>query len=116
MRFHTSQFTVNAMLPLSRQNAYRERYKRLRPGWRTSGEELEALVRGRLAPQARVLDLGCGRGGVMELFWREALLAVGLDPDYASLVEHRAARGEHPFDRLRARPEQSAASSRGTRS
>ncbi|MBF8283890.1 MAG: hypothetical protein HW378_2805, partial [Anaerolineales bacterium] len=33
------------MLPLSKQNAYRERYKALRPGWRTSGEEFEALTR-----------------------------------------------------------------------
>jgi ubiquinone/menaquinone biosynthesis C-methylase UbiE len=37
-----------------------------------------------------VLDLGCGRGGVMELFWRDVRLAVGLDPDLASLREHRA--------------------------
>ncbi len=77
------------MLPLSRQNAYRERYKALRPGWRTSGEEFEALTRQHIGPGARVLDLGCGRGGVMELFWREVKLSVGLDPDHASLVEHR---------------------------
>ena len=77
------------MLPLSKQNAYRERYKALRPGWRTSGEEFEALTRQHIGPGARVLDLGCGRGGVMELFWREVRLSVGLDPDHASLVEHR---------------------------
>jgi SAM-dependent methyltransferase len=77
------------MLPLSRQNAYRERYKKLRPGWRTSGEEFEALTRTHVGPEARVLDLGCGRGGVMELFWRDVKFAVGLDPDRASLVGHR---------------------------
>jgi SAM-dependent methyltransferase len=52
-----------------------------------------------------VLDLGCGRGGVLELFWRDAKLAAGLDPDTPSLSEHRAPRmpavrgvGEHiPF-------------------
>jgi len=77
------------MLPLSKQNAYRERFKKLRPGWRTSGEEFEGLTRKHIGPGARVLDLGCGRGGVMELFWREAQLVVGLDPDHASLVEHR---------------------------
>jgi len=80
------------MLPLNKQNAYRERYKRLRSGWRTSGEEFEALTRSHITPQSRVLDLGCGRGGVMELFWQEVNLAVGLDPDYASLVEHRVRR------------------------
>jgi SAM-dependent methyltransferase len=82
------------MLPLARQNAYRERYKALRPGWRTSGEVFEALIRQHIGPGARVLDLGCGRGGVMELFWREVRLSVGLDPDHTSLVDHRA--HEHP--------------------
>jgi SAM-dependent methyltransferase len=78
------------MLPLSRQNEYRQRYKRLRPGWQPSGEVFEALVRRHLSPPARVLDLGCGRGGVMELFWRQVRLAIGLDPDLQSLREHRA--------------------------
>lgn len=78
------------MLPLDRQNAYRERYRRLRPDWRTSGERLESLVRLYVTTSSAVLDLGCGRGGVMERLWPEARLAVGLDPDYASLASHRA--------------------------
>jgi len=78
------------MLPLSKQNAYREQYKRQRPHWRTSGEVLEALTRQHLTPTARVLDVGCGRGGVMELFWREVQVSVGLDPDLTSLRERRA--------------------------
>jgi len=79
------------MLPLDRQNAYRERYKRRHPGWQPSGAIFEALVRRTLTPESRVLDLGCGRGGVMEMFWREVRLPVGLDPDLASLREHRTA-------------------------
>src|SRR5712692_5155483 len=78
------------MLPLDRQNQYRERYRRHNPGWKPSGTEFEALTRQHLSPESRVLDLGCGRGGVMELFWRQARLAVGLDPDLPSLREHRA--------------------------
>ncbi len=78
------------MLSLERQNRYRERYKRQRPGWRPSGEVFEALVRKRFAAGMRVLDVGCGRGGVIELLWREAGLPVGVDPDLASLREHRA--------------------------
>jgi SAM-dependent methyltransferase len=78
------------MLSLDRQNRYREEYKRRRPGWRPSGEVFEALVRQRFAPGMRVLDVGCGRGGVIELLWREAGLPVGVDPDLASLREHRA--------------------------
>ena len=78
------------MLPLSVQNAYRERYRAIRPGWRSSGDQLEAIVRSRVTPQSRVLDLGCGRGGIVELFWRDVRFAAGLDPDTPSLTEHRA--------------------------
>jgi ubiquinone/menaquinone biosynthesis C-methylase UbiE len=77
----------------------------MRPGWSSSGEQLEAMVRSRLTPDSSVLDLGCGRGGVVELFWRDVKLAAGLDPDAPSLAEHRAhgmpvvtGMGEHlPF-------------------
>jgi SAM-dependent methyltransferase len=77
----------------------------MRPGWSSSGEQLEALVRTYLTPEARVMDLGCGRGGVIEVIWQDVDLAVGLDPDIPSLADHRAhgmpvlrGRGEHlPF-------------------
>lgn len=78
------------MLPLSTQNAYREKYKHRHPHWRTSGEVFEAITRQHLTPTTRVLDIGCGRGGVMELFWHEVRLSIGLDPDLISLRERRA--------------------------
>jgi len=71
------------------QNAYRERYRAIRPGWRSSGDQLEAIVRSHVTPHSRVLDLGCGRGGVVELLWRDVKLAAGLDPDSPSLSEYR---------------------------
>ncbi|HEV2249793.1 MAG TPA: methyltransferase domain-containing protein [Candidatus Limnocylindria bacterium] len=48
------------------------------------------MVRNHVTPSSRVLDLGCGRGGVVELLWRDVKLAAGLDPDVPSLSEHRA--------------------------
>jgi SAM-dependent methyltransferase len=94
-----------ALLPLDLQNSYRERYRAMRPGWQTSGSQLEAMVRGYVTPEASVLDLGCGRGGVVELIWRDVKLAAGLDPDSPSLTSHRTSGmpilrgvGEHlPF-------------------
>jgi SAM-dependent methyltransferase len=80
-----------ALLPLDAQNAYRDRYRALRPGWRPSGDQLEAIVRGYVTHDSRVLDLGCGRGGVAELIWQDVRLAAGIDPDARSLAEHRAA-------------------------
>ena len=49
---------------------------------------MERLVR-QTAPGGRLLDVGCGRGGVVELVWEAAALAVGLDPDWRSLAEQR---------------------------
>ena len=80
-----------ALLPLSVQNAFRARYGRLRPGWSPSGDQLGAIVRGYLTAGSRVLDLGCGRGGVAEVIWPQVRLAAGIDPDARSLAEHRAA-------------------------
>jgi SAM-dependent methyltransferase len=78
------------LLPLTLQNTYRARYRAMRPGWQSSGDQLEAIVRSYVTPETSVLDLGCGRGGVVELFWRDVKLAAGLDPDVPSLAEHRA--------------------------
>lgn len=80
-----------ALLPLSVQNAYRERYRAIKPGWSSSGDQLEAIVRSHATPTSRVLDLGCGRGGVVELIWREVQFAAGIDPDGPSLASHRSA-------------------------
>ena len=49
-------------LTLEQQNAYRERYTRLRAGWQPATARYEALIRERLGPGTRLLDLGCGRG------------------------------------------------------
>jgi len=42
-----------------------------------------------LTPDSAVLDLGCGRTGGLERFWRRARVAVGLDPDLQSLAGRR---------------------------
>lgn len=38
----------------------------------------------------RLLDIGCGRGGLVELLHGQVALAAGVDPDRRSLVEHRS--------------------------
>jgi len=78
------------MLSLDQQEAYRQRYARARPGWRPSSHVYQDLVTAHLTPAARVLDLGCGRGGVMERLHPQAGFVAGLDPDLLSLYEHRA--------------------------
>src|SRR5579864_3666562 len=79
-------------LTLERQNRYRERYQRERTGWRPATEIYEQLIRARLRPGLRVLDLGCGRGGVLEQLGAAVDQPFGIDPDACSLVEHRLPR------------------------
>lgn len=79
------------MLDLNQQNALREQYRQLNPAWRPATETYAALVRSYLDPASRVLDLGCGRGGLIEQLDHPPSLITGVDPDWLSLTEHRLA-------------------------
>ena len=77
------------MLSLEQQEALRQCYAATRPGWRSSSQVYQDLVTDRLSPSTRVLDLGCGRGGVIERLHASSGFVAGLDPDSLSLQEHR---------------------------
>lgn len=77
------------MLSLERQNELRERYRRQHPGWRPATEIYADLVRTHLGRDDRLLDLGCGRGGLVEQLTHPLLQMMGVDPDLTSLREHR---------------------------
>ncbi|MCX7682822.1 MAG: class I SAM-dependent methyltransferase [Anaerolineae bacterium] len=78
------------MLSLDRQEAYRRRYAEMNPGWCTATHVYQELVAAHLTPTTCVLDLGCGRGGVLERLHPHAGFVAGLDADLVSLREHRA--------------------------
>lgn len=67
---------------------YRHRYAEMAPGWLPATAAYERWVAARVGPHTRVLDLGCGRGGIVE---RLGALGhwTGSDPDLTSLGEHR---------------------------
>jgi SAM-dependent methyltransferase len=77
------------MLSLDKQNRLREQYRQLNPGWRPATELYADIVRQHLHHEARVLDLGCGRGGLVEQLTHPLPQMIGIDPDWASLIEHR---------------------------
>ncbi len=77
------------VLSLDQQNALRDQYRALNPGWQPATEVYANLVRTSLRPSARVLDLGCGRGGLVEQLDHPLAQIVGVDPDWQSLREHR---------------------------
>ncbi len=78
------------MLSLDQQEIYRQRYAEMRSNWRPSSHIYRDLVAATLSPNVRVLDLGCGRGGIMERLYDQTDLTTGLDPDLRSLREHRS--------------------------
>jgi SAM-dependent methyltransferase len=75
---------------------YRRRYAALRPGWRSATARLERSVASALTANSRVLDLGCGRGGIVERLGpqgaggEQTARWAGVDPDISSLWEHRS--------------------------
>ena len=77
------------MLSLDRQNHYRDLYRNSHPGWQPATEVYQAAIKARLKPQMHVLDLGCGRGGVLEQLRTVISFPFGIDPDGQSLVQHR---------------------------
>ena len=88
------------MLSLEQQNELRERYRRSNPGWRPATEVFADLVRQNMPPGARLLDLGCGRGGLVEQLEISLKHIVGVDPDVQSLREHRLAGRRPPMARV----------------
>lgn len=76
-------------LSLDRQNRYREHYRKCNPHWSPATEVYEDVIRGLLRPHMCVLDVGCGRGGVLEQLGAAISAPFGVDPDLASLREHR---------------------------
>lgn len=77
------------MLPLERQNQMRQQYRQNNPGWRPATEVFADMVREHLRSESRLLDLGCGRGGLVEQLGHPLGRIVGVDPDEQSLREHR---------------------------
>jgi SAM-dependent methyltransferase len=80
----------------TRLEKYRQRYAALRPGWEPATARFERQVAAALTADSAVLDLGCGRGGIVERLGPHrgdgpAGRWIGIDPDIASLREHRVA-------------------------
>lgn len=70
------------------QEERRARYAELRPGWRPSPTIYRELITERLTPEARVLDVGCGRSELLTDELAHVRRAVGIDPDVASLAKN----------------------------
>jgi SAM-dependent methyltransferase len=88
--FEKRHFDYNwAMITQDRLEHFRRRYAGLRSGWMPATTVYQRQVASVLVPGCRVLDLGCGRGGIVERLG-DAGRWIGVDPDRDSLRQHRA--------------------------
>jgi SAM-dependent methyltransferase len=71
---------------VDRQERWRARYAELRPGWRPSTTIYRELIDERVDGRSRLLDVGCGRSDLLAAELAGVALAVGADPDHASLL------------------------------
>lgn len=67
---------------------FRRRYTLVHPQWLSATARFQQQVDAALSPDSRVLDLGCGRGGIVERLGGKGWWT-GIDPDLDSLREHR---------------------------
>lgn len=85
--------SYNTIVDMSRQDrleTYRRQYAVLKPGWMPATIRYQRWVAEALTSDARILDLGCGRGGIVERLGVRGTW-VGVDPDRTSLRAHRVA-------------------------
>jgi len=87
------------MLSLEEQNRLRDRYREIRPGWQPATEVYSTMVMQYLRSDSLVLDLGCGRGGLIEQLEHPLAQVMGMDPDWLSLSQHRLAFEQPPMPR-----------------
>ncbi len=76
------------MIYVNRLEYYRRRYAKLKPGWMHATARYQALVATHIKPHSSMLDLGCGRGGIVERLGATGQW-IGIDPDWSSLKLHR---------------------------
>lgn len=92
------------MSTLDRLEHFRRRYAALKLEWVPATARYQQWAAELLTPGTRVLDLGCGRGGIVERL-SDTGRWIGIDPDWHSLIAHRlpalprscAASGRLPF-------------------
>src|SRR5690606_19053065 len=77
------------MLNLSKQERMRERYRRMKPGYRPALEVYLDLMNPLVSAESRLLDAGCGPGGLVTQHEGVARLVVGTDR-YASHFQEPA--------------------------
>lgn len=81
--------TIASMLSLDKQNQWRDVYRAEHPEWRPATEVFARRVREHSKLESRLLDIGCGRGGIFEQLDHPIAQSAGIDPDFSSLREHR---------------------------
>jgi SAM-dependent methyltransferase len=77
------------MLNLSKQERYRARYRQMQPGYRPALDVYTTFLAECITPQTRLLDVGCGPGGLVASYEGVVQQVIGVDA-YASRFDQPA--------------------------
>lgn len=70
---------------MTRQEFYRQAYRRRKPSWRDCWEVYRGVIDGYVREDTRVLDIGCGHGDVLRDIYARTPHTYGVDPDADAL-------------------------------
>ena len=73
---------------MTKQDFYRQEYRKIKPGWRDSLEIYRDLIDKEMTPTTRVLDIGCGHGDFLKEVYSKTPQIYGLDPDARALEKN----------------------------
>ncbi len=74
---------------MSRQERYRDTYKKLRPDWNDSLSIYRDLIAKECGPKTRILDVGCGHGEFLRPIYEDMPNTYGIDPDEDALKKNK---------------------------
>lgn len=77
------------------QDFYRERYRQIKPGWQDCLQLYIGVVDGLVAKNSKILDIGCGHGGLMESVYKKTAFTYGIDPDKRALDKNKIIKHKH---------------------
>jgi SAM-dependent methyltransferase len=75
---------------MSRQDYWRDRFRKIRPGWEPSPTLYRRLIATRVDARTRLLDVGCGHAELLRDSYERSAHVCGVDPDVEALRENRA--------------------------
>jgi SAM-dependent methyltransferase len=92
MQLDTSEHTTTNAPPITRQELYRQQYRRVNGHWEDSLHLYRDLIDHNTQKDTCILDIGCGHGDFLESVYARTPHTYGIDPDEQALKKNSIIR------------------------